>query len=113
MAVGGVVLLVAAAFFALRGTWGMYGKLASASEGASAAMRQLQSLEARRTQIGADIERLSTERGVEGELRERYGLAKPGEGVIQVVENADAPASVGAVQAESLLQKVFHTLLPW
>lgn len=111
-AVCGTVLLAVAVFFAMRGTLSMYGKLSAASESSSAAERELQDLEARQTRIQADIERLSSSRGVEGELRQRYGLAKPGEGVIQVVESQSTPVPAGA-KNENPIQNMLKTLFPW
>ncbi len=113
MAVGGTVLLAGAAFFAVRGTWSMYGKLSAAGESSSAAAHELRDLQVRQIRIQADIERLSSPRGVEGELRERYGLAKPGEGVIQVVESQSSAVPANAPSGGTILEKILHTLLPW
>lgn len=46
---------------------------------------QLASLQSRQQALDGDINELSTERGQEATLRETFGVAKPGEGVIIVV----------------------------
>lgn len=52
---------------------------------AQATQKQLASLQARQQSLDKDINELSTERGKEATLRETFGVAKPGEGVIIVV----------------------------
>ena len=108
---GGVCILSALALFAMRGTWDMYGKLREASASAAAMKSELASFEVREERLTADIERLSTDAGVEGELRERYGFARPGEGVIRVVDRTPESASVEQVQGGG--SAVFRALFSW
>jgi cell division protein FtsB len=51
---------------------------------------ELASLEERRATLEQNIAELNTERGQEATLRETYGVAKPGEGVIIVVPPKEA-----------------------
>src|SRR5437868_2203478 len=78
----GVLVLAALTFFAIRGAWGMYQKFTAASEASAASSANLAQLESQYTQVSADTANLATPRGVEGELRQRYGVAQPGEGEI-------------------------------
>src|SRR5437016_145935 len=82
---GGVLLLALVAFFAMRGAWGMYGKFAAASQADADAKQELENLKNQYAQVGASAEALTSERGVEAGVRERYGVAKPGEGQIDII----------------------------
>ncbi len=107
----GTCVLAALALFAVRGAWDMYGKLREASASSVAAGRELASLETQEARMNADIARLSSARGVEGEMRERYGFARPGEGVIHVVDRA--PATVGAGPRGGGGSAVLKALFSW
>lgn len=48
---------------------------------------ELAQLEERRAQLQQELERLGTRRGIEAEVRESYGMAKPGEEVLVFVES--------------------------
>lgn len=85
---GGLAGLGLLAFLALslgRGTWDMYGKFASAAGARQSAEIELMELRLRHAKVSSDVEALQTERGLESELRERYGVARPGEGEIAIV----------------------------
>src|SRR3989344_4665771 len=47
--------------------------------------RELLTLKARRAELLAEVARLETDRGVEEEIRERFGVVKAGEKVINLV----------------------------
>ena len=71
----------------------MYARYAEASAGNKAAEAQLQELEQRKASLKSDSDRLSSSRGLEEELRKRYGVALPGEGVIELTAAVGASAS--------------------
>ena len=83
----GVALLLLLLIFVLaRGVWGVYSKEREAVRTAAQRAAELQELRAREVALAAELERVSTPRGVEGELREKYDLAKPGESMIVLIE---------------------------
>ena len=108
----GVVVLGAMAYFAIHGAWGMYQKFAAASAASAAAEANLAQLQARHTEVQAEVAALDTPRGMEGALRERYGVAKPGEGQITVVHQA-ATSTEGAGTGQNWLDKLWHALFVW
>lgn len=65
---------------------GLYAKSRIAEANRREAEAHLESLKERKTQLGAELERLATDEGVETEIRTRFPVAKPDEGVIQIVE---------------------------
>lgn len=88
--VGMVVLLVMLAF-GMQGVWGVYEKERGSRQLRIEAEAELKDLEMRETQLRTDISSLSTDRGVEEALRERYELGKEKEGVIVIVEPPAPP----------------------
>jgi cell division protein FtsB len=82
----------------LRAAWG-----ASVQERETQVIKQqrlayLEELEAREASIQAEIDRLSTGRGIEEEIRQKFEVAKEGEKVIVIV---DAPEDSGPSSEKS------------
>lgn len=94
LGVAGIAALLFIAFAMSRAAFNMYGKFAAAAAARSSAEAQLQELKAREAAIAADVEKLSTERGLEAAIRERYGVARPGEGEITIVRNESTSEAV-------------------
>lgn len=86
-----LILIVVLVVFS-RAAWGMYEKSAEAREKRDKAEAMLTGLEAREAELKTDIDRLSTERGIEEEIRMRHMVAKEGENVI-IVRDPEAKAS--------------------
>lgn len=87
---GAVFLLIIVAV-GVRGVWGVYKKAQESQVIREEAEATLSDLRAREAELRGDISVLSTDRGVEQELRERYDLAKADEGVIVIVEPPAPP----------------------
>ena len=94
-----LIILLVIIFFLLIKVWDVYKKQALTKANLAKATASLESLQAREKMLSTQIERLKTDSGTEAEIRERYGLVKPGEEVIVVVnkdgEDDSTPASSG------------------
>ena len=86
-----VVLLVILAL-AIRGVWGVYQKSQDSGVMRTEAEAKLDDLKKREAELRANIASLHSQTGVEAELRQRYDLAEPGEGVVVIVDPPSAPA---------------------
>jgi cell division protein FtsB len=83
-AIAGVLALVSLwLFFMLTG---LFQKEETARQAAAEARRELDALAKREATLKQNLEDLATERGQEASIRETYGVARPGEEVIIVVE---------------------------
>ncbi|HEY4501974.1 MAG TPA: hypothetical protein VJJ20_02815 [Candidatus Paceibacterota bacterium] len=112
LGLGGVLLLAFLAFFAVRGALGMYSKFASASQADASAQVELEDLRRQLSQVGAAATALSSERGVEAGVRERYGVARPGEGQIDIIRRE--ATTTGSTPGEpGLFTKIFRALFVW
>ncbi len=81
----GIFLLL---IFALHGTWGMYQKHRVAEDHLNRARATLSELEAREAELERDTQMLASPSGIEAEIRERFMVAKEGEGVI-IISNPE------------------------
>lgn len=90
----------------------MYDKFVAASEADAAAQSELEEIRKQHGEIGAAVEALMSERGVEAGVRERFGVARPGEGQIDIIRR-EAPTTTRQVDEPGLLTKIFRALFVW
>ncbi len=108
----GLLVLAGLAFLAVRAAWNMYDKFAAASDAQAQVEAQLSFLQSQYNSVETQVQSLSTPRGQEGELRQRYGVVRPGEGEIDIVRQA--PTSTGATgPQQSWLEKLWQALFVW
>jgi hypothetical protein len=79
-----ILLLGLLTVLVARGAFGMYQKSGEAIVKRDKAMGELHVLEARQRELDEDISRLSSVRGQEEEIRDRFMVAKEGEKVMIV-----------------------------
>ena len=108
----GVVLLAALAVFSARGAWGMYEKFVAASEADAAAQLEREELAHQYREIGAAVESMRSDRGFEAGVRERFGVARPGEGQIDIVRR-EAPTTTPRAEETNIFLKIFRALFVW
>ena len=78
----GILLL-----FFIWGIIGFTGKMHMTRENRKIAENKVQELELEKEKLSSDIAKLKTEKGIEENIREKFGLAKEGEGMIVIVED--------------------------
>jgi len=84
-----IILLGIFVLFIARGAWAMYQKSEDAIVKRDSAQENLRVLESRAEELRADIERLSTDRGQEAAIRDRFMVAKEGEKVIIITQPSE------------------------
>jgi len=94
---GAIVILVLVALFFFNSTWDVYRKAKETAEKRGQAQAELDKLKEQEEYLRSQIDRLSTEKGIEEEVRTKFNVAKEDEGVIVIVDGENK----GAVQAES------------
>ncbi len=109
---GALLALLFVTFFAVRGTWGMYQKFSEAATSDAEVQQQLASLQAQEVQVSSAVAELNTPLGVETQLRERYGVAKPGEGEIEIVTSAASTTPTSA-PGQNWLIHFYQALFGW
>ncbi len=108
----GVALLLVVTVAAAHSAWNMYGKLVRATQAQEETRTQLAIATAQTAQVEASVAALSSDRGVEAQMRERFGVARPGEGEITIVDNI--PTATSTTEADQpWWWRLYHTLFVW
>lgn len=105
VAMAGAMILAVVAIVALRAAWNMYEKFAEAGVAREAAEGELEKLQRREEEVKATVVRLSSERGIEAAVRERFGVARPSEGEIRIVRDESAQEDVS--EKKTFWQQLF------
>jgi len=99
--------------FSARAAWSMYGKFTSASAAAASSQVELERVLAQKEDVTAELEDLSSDRGVEELLRERFGVAKPGEGEIRIVRKVGGEGDAPLDEKGNIFTRIFRALFVW
>ena len=81
-----LVVLLTLALLLSNSVWGVWGKMRETAELRAREEARLAELEARAAALQAEIDRLTTERGIEAEIRSKFDLAKSGESVLVITD---------------------------
>jgi len=108
----GLLALLVLAVVCVRAAWDMYGKFVAADQAHTQADAQLAQLQAQYNDVTAQVGELNSTRGQEAQVRERYGVAKPGEGEIDIVRQA-ASTTAGQSGGQNWWERLWHALFVW
>ena len=107
----GLCLFVVLVFVG-RAAWGMYQKFSVASNSREGAELELAELQAQERQVSASVAEFKSERGVEGKLRERYGVARAGEGEITIMRDQNTE-DASAYAGDGFWASLWDALFVW
>ncbi len=71
--------------------FGFWGKMEETKKNKEMAQAKVAELQAQKDKLSGDIAKLKTDEGVEANIREKFGLVKPGEQMIVVVDDKTPP----------------------
>ena len=95
-----IVILLILAFILGRAAWNMHRNEEATAERLSQAQAGLEQLEGQQASLSQAISSISTDQGMEMELRAKYRAVLPGESVAVIIDNSpttsatDTPASI-------------------
>ena len=95
-----------------RAAWGMYGTFKIAVDARVSAEGQLASLKNDEAHLSAAVSEFDTPTGVEREMRDRFGVVRPGEGEIQIVRDQGS-TTMQSASNENAIIKVLRSLFVW
>lgn len=101
-----IFLFIVLVFFA----WGvirLIAKLRETSKNRENAFLKVAELKKTKEHLSAEIGNLKTDKGLEENIREKFGLAKEGEGLIVVVDDKN-PADGDETQKQNWLERLFN-----
>ena len=106
-----VVLLIIIAFL-LNAVWSVYQKQAYTKENLNKTASSLNDLRAREKMLSSELDKLKTESGTEEEIREKYGLVKPNEEVIMMVDQKGATSTERTTADVGFWQSIVNRFNP-
>ena len=96
-----VVAIVACGILA-KATWSIHQKAVVSEAKLSQAQSELAKLQARQADLQSQVSYLSTDQGIEAELRTKYHAVKDGESVAVIVDDKNKAAVVDATSTEQV-----------
>jgi len=97
----GVVVLIFAS-----GVIGFMGKMRTTIENRKVAENKLAQLETEKDRLSSEVAKLKSQDGIEESIREKFGLAKEGEGMIMIVDDKN-PTKPPEKPKEGFLSSLF------
>ena len=105
-----LIIFVILILFFLVSVFDVYTKYNLAKNNASKTASSYEYLLKRERELSAEIEKLKTDSGVEVEIREKYGLIKPSEEVITVINGSEPGNNNKAENPGSFWQNIINGL---
>lgn len=90
------------------GVWGVHTKEHETRAKRIESAAELEALEQRATALEAEIDKLSTPRGQEEEIRQKFEVAREGEEVIVILDPEEEEVVEEEVEEPSLWQKILN-----
>ena len=81
-----LIILAVIVLLLLQSVWGVWGTARETRLLREREERTLEELKARAAILQAEVDRLSAERGIEGEIRSKFDVAKEGESVLIITD---------------------------
>lgn len=101
-----LVIFLAIIIWLLCSVWNVYKKQDMTRDNLAKTAASLEGLQAREKMLTGEIQKLKTDVGIEEEIREKYGLIKPGEEVIVIVDNDEGGNVVKNTTSTGFWQKI-------
>lgn len=105
-----LLILAVITLFAVNGAWEVYKKADRAHDERDKAHAQLQELQEQKASLKTDIEALQSQRGIDAQVRKKYGVVKEGEEVVVIV---DGQQGSGQNDADNTSQSWWDELTSW
>lgn len=110
--IAAIIILALLAAVSARAAWNMYEKFTQASVGRQSAQHEFDELKEKKERVSAAVEALSSQRGVEAEIRQRFGVALPGEGEIKIVRDQSGEGSASK-EPQNAWEWIVETFFVW
>jgi len=89
-----------------RATWNIYQKERASREILNEKESELGELLDRKNNLDSELSKLETERGIESEIRDKFGFIKEGEEVIILVDNPGFSSSTDKEDNRNIFKKI-------
>ncbi|MEI7810165.1 MAG: septum formation initiator family protein [bacterium] len=75
--------------------WGLFTRMQETAKNTKIERDKITELQQRKEKLSEDIANLKTEKGMEENIRDKFGFAKEGEGVVVIVDDKDKNLNEG------------------
>ena len=99
----GIVILVFA-----WSVFGLVGKMRETIKNRQVAEEKIQALQKEKEQLTNNIDQLKTNQGLEENIREKFGLAKDGEGMVVVTDDKDSSVGGAGNKSAGFFSKIIN-----
>jgi cell division protein FtsB len=82
-----IILLFFVLLIVIHSTWRVYSKKNDSEEARIISQKNVDNLNTRSIELQTKIERLSTQQGIEEEVRSKFNVAKPNENMVIIVQD--------------------------
>jgi cell division protein FtsB len=103
-----LVAFVILILFLAKGVYDIYGREQESAKLRSDAEQKMRDLEAQKANLSGEVEKLGSEAGVEEKIRSKFNVAKPGENVVLIVDDATTTATSTPGFFASLWAKIWR-----
>ncbi len=105
-----LVVVVPVFLFVLKATWNIHRKVTASSDRLASTVSALEELEKRNTDLSQKVEYLSTDKGIESEIRTKFRATDDGEYVAVIVEDKKAvsTSTTSIAKNKSLWSRLFR-----
>lgn len=100
-----LLILLLILFFIAKGSFGIYQKYSLSKNELNSSKEDLVILEEKKNYIHQKVEKLKTETGIEKEIRSKFNVAREGEKMVVIVD--DAPEEVIVEEEKGFFKKLF------
>ena len=100
-----VVLLIVVVFM-VKQVYDIYEKEVVSKNNLDLVVKKYDGLKSREKMLSSEIDKLKTKEGLEGEIRDKFDVEKPGEQTVVIVDNADTKQSTSTSENKSVWQSI-------
>lgn len=98
-----LIIIIIVFIFLARGVWGIRQKVVVSNTKYESIKKELDRLQSRKQDLADRINYLSTDQGIEAELKSRYGAVRNGESVAVIIDQNSQSANALQVSSTSPL----------
>jgi len=102
-----LIILIAVFFVLGKAVWLIYKKNQLAKNNLKFSIERLNDLEQREKTLQDKITKLKTDRGIENEIRVSFPVVKPGEKIINIIEEPEVTSTISTSSEKSWWQLLF------
>ena len=103
-----ILILIILVIVLSRATWNVFLKEKNTRESLSETQKDFDNLEREKTELEGDINNLSTARGIDEEIRNKFRVTKDGEGMIVLIDSPEISTTTEEENQKSFWSRLLN-----